>query len=292
MTKQKDENNLSNPITLAPFDTPEGEMERAFLTETRSPGNPKYDPKIDLEAMRDMRQVIENRLKAPESYAAKDRKDQIDILKAPGQFPEFKHYPASIPSYVQIDVSRANNATDPQHTAYREHVQHAITAATEDVTTPRASLPEATGWVRNPGIGKAKPPGANFYPLGDVGGNSFFGTKPASSAVELARHHAAQARAQARAKPVPAHMKVPHLLIQMHRAGHGVSPAFRPPAAGHAASGGDHAGANASVRMQVCERKFRAATAGPCTCGKPFIVAAPCRRYRRSCLRAGRAAGR
>ena len=204
-------------------------MERAFLAETRSPTASGYDAQVDLQAMRDMRQVIESRLKAPSEYMAKGATDAIGIFTAPGQFPELASYPNGIPAYVDEMVNYANDPANHQQAVFWQHVQNAITAAAESVATPVASLPEATAWMTTPPPGSPAPsPGPNFYSLGDVGGNTFFGTraidhktikkhntpKGSNIAVSALRSHKAEAHAAAAQKPMSPHDRLHHLLMK------------------------------------------------------------------------------
>jgi len=53
MSDQNDKQPSEPPLTLAPPDTAVGAMERAFLTETRSPGDPKYNPSAESPLDRD-----------------------------------------------------------------------------------------------------------------------------------------------------------------------------------------------------------------------------------------------
>lgn len=218
-------------LALAPISTPQGAMERAFLAEARSPADPRYDPQVDLQAMRDMRQVVENRLKTPSEYMARGATNAIGIFKAPNQFPELKDYPNGIPGDVDDMVNFANDPRNSHQAIYWQHVQNAITAATESVATPVASLPEATAWKQTPPPGSPPPSlGPNFYRLGDVGGNTFFGTrfvdykadtghstssKASNAAVSALRRHAAEARADAATRPVSAHMKLHDMLMKL-----------------------------------------------------------------------------
>jgi hypothetical protein len=140
-------------LSLADINTPVGAMERAFLAEARSPDDPEYNPQVNLEAMRDMRQVVENRLKAPSEYMARGATDAIGIFKAPDQFPELTTYPKGIPDDVDDAIFIANDPHDHRQAAYWQHVQNAITAATENVATPIASLPEAIAWKKTPRTG-------------------------------------------------------------------------------------------------------------------------------------------
>lgn len=228
-------------ISLAPANTAQGAMERAFLAETLSPAyHGSYKSALDLPAMRNMRQVIENRLKNAAEYEARGAKNEIFILTAPSQFPEFRNYPV-LPRDTENDITgilqAANNPASPDHAANLQHVLNAIHAATESVNPSAANFPNATAWKRTPQVGEASL-GPHFKSLGDVGGNTFFSTvtQPTEATpvdnsasdidplagrtpLEKLRHHAAQARAAAAAaaKPMPAYRKLHEAIMKMNR---------------------------------------------------------------------------
>lgn len=146
-------------ISLDPENTPLGAMERVFLAETFEPSNTKYDRSTDLEHMRDMRQAIENRLKDPAEYDACGAKNEIDIVKMGHQIQGFSNYP-KLDEKIEKDIETALEAAD------------AKTAASESIAHPVAGYPNATAWVTQ----DYPCPGAEFYVLGSLGHNIFYGT--------------------------------------------------------------------------------------------------------------------
>lgn len=88
-----------------------------------------------------MRQVLENRLKDPSQYNARGATNETQIITAHGQFQGFGNCPKGIPHYADDDVKAANNPTHALRAEYYQHVQNAITAATESITPTVAGLP-------------------------------------------------------------------------------------------------------------------------------------------------------
>jgi hypothetical protein len=199
-------------------------MERLFLAEVHSPAyDEDYNAETALEEMRDMRQVVENRLKNPSEYDAKGAKNEIDIIKGRYQSAGFGNYPKIDPGKeknINEIIKAANNHHDPEQAAYVKFVQNAIRAATESITHQVAGYPDATAWVTK----GSKSPGSNFYLLGTVGGNTFYGTLPQTpkeaksqqkadnlegkSTLEKMRYYKAQALADAAKKPESLHQKI------------------------------------------------------------------------------------
>jgi len=161
-------------IDLHPLSTPAGLMERLFLHETRSPAyGARYDRDESLKAMRLMRQVVANRLKHPRLWGAPGAKDEIGIITIKSQFGQFGLYPNLPPpfmAHVDAMVASANDASSSLHAANLQHVQDAVTAATE--ADPPADLVAlaAVSW-RTEGHGS---PGGNFRAVVTVQGNTFY----------------------------------------------------------------------------------------------------------------------
>jgi hypothetical protein len=84
---------IQAPIALDPEATDTGAMERLFLLEATTPGMPGYIAAENLQAMRLMRQTIENRLKSPAEYGARGATSETDIVDLGGQFAGFGGYP-------------------------------------------------------------------------------------------------------------------------------------------------------------------------------------------------------
>ena len=165
-------------VQLAPENTNEGAMERLMLLETYSPARVgSYNRNDSLRAMRLMRQVIENRLRAPARYSAAGAQDETDIITLGNQFANFGDYP-DLPASIKtnlVDILRiANAAKDARQPAYAQFVQDAITAATERVPAVGPVDTTATGWRTT----LHHSPGNNFRIITTLQGNTFFATVP------------------------------------------------------------------------------------------------------------------
>ena len=168
-------------IALDPETTNAGAMERVMLLETYTPAKTgSYVRDESLKAMRLMRQVIENRLKAPARYGARDAEDETDIIKLGNQFANFGDYPdlpAALKNNLQDTLRLANAPNDPRQGVYAQFVQDAITAATEAMSPLSAVDHAATGWR----TAMRHSPGANFRIIATLQGNTFFSTSPVPS---------------------------------------------------------------------------------------------------------------
>lgn len=79
---------------LDPANTNAGAMERLFLLETATPAYTHIYKRDDsLLAMRLMRQVIENRLRAPGRWGAPGAADETGVIAVGNQFAGFGGYP-------------------------------------------------------------------------------------------------------------------------------------------------------------------------------------------------------
>ena len=165
-------------VQLAPEATDAGAMERLMLLETYSPGRVGfYDRDDSLRAMRLMRQVIANRLRAPSRYSAAGATSDTDIVKLGNQFAGFEDYP-DLPASLKgnlVEILRVANAqADRRSPAYSRFVQDAITAATE-ASPPLGHVDTtATGWR----TALHHSPGKNFRIIATLQGNTFFATVP------------------------------------------------------------------------------------------------------------------
>ena len=155
---------------------PAGAMERLFMLETKSPAYVSaYDETDSLRAMRYMRQVIENRLRASAQWGALNAKDEIDIIAIGNQFEGFGDYPVlpAAKEAILSDILKiANSASDARSPRYAQFVQNAVTAATE-VTPGSALIPNLVAWRSGP-----KSPGPRFRIAAFVQGNTFYTVDP------------------------------------------------------------------------------------------------------------------
>ena len=165
-------------VQLDPEMTNAGAMERLMILETYTPARRGlYNREDSLKAMRLMRQVIENRLKAPSHYSAKGAANETDIIKLGNQFANFGDYP-DLPSRLKLNLITAlriaNSPGDPSNAAYVQFIEDAITAATEITSPLDARYVNATAWRTI----NQHSPGANFSILATLQGNTFFSTHP------------------------------------------------------------------------------------------------------------------
>ena len=163
-------------MKLDPPNSPAGAMERLFILETKTPAYAHvYNEPDSLKAMRYMRQVIENRLKASAQWGARDAKDETDIIAIGNQFEGFGDYPVLPASKEAIlaDVLRiANSSADARSSTYTQFVQDAITAATE-VTPGSVLIPNLVAWRSGP-----HSPRPRFKVAATVQGNTFYTVDP------------------------------------------------------------------------------------------------------------------
>ena len=167
----------SAPVLLDPATTDIGAMERLFIVETRSPAVPGFIAVQNLAAMRMMRQVIVNRLKAPGHYQAPGARTPTDIIEMGNQFAGFGGYPdldATMLHNIDEAVRIAANPRHPQQAEFARYVRDAITAATEPVMPLKAEHADVTAW-RTAG---ASAPGKGFVKLETLSGNTFYATSP------------------------------------------------------------------------------------------------------------------
>jgi hypothetical protein len=149
------------------------------MAEALSPADPRYQEKTNLEAMRDMIQVINNRIEEPTLYGAKPGANVFDILEAPGQFREFLDYPSNFPAgKIETEVGLANSQDDPREPAYHKFVEDVIKAATERPIARPGVLTTATGWLRAHADGSVPHMQGDFVPLRQVGANYFSPQSP------------------------------------------------------------------------------------------------------------------
>ena len=163
-------------------------MERLFLLETMTPVRSGYNRVDSLQAMRIMRQTIENRLRAPAQYGAAGATTETEIIAVGNQFAGFGAYPtldADLASLLQTILEIAANKADPRQARFAQFVADAVTAATE-TTAPGALYADATAW-RTQGRGS---PGGRFRLLVTLQGNEFYATNPVPPLPRHQRHKA------------------------------------------------------------------------------------------------------
>ncbi len=174
-------------IALDPQSTPAGLMERLFLHETMSPAYAAYDRDDSLKAMRLMRQVLENRLLNARYWGAPGATSVIDIITIRSQFGAFGDYPdipARFMSPVYAMVHLANTPSDQRSAANAQHVQDAITAATEANPPADVKIANLVAW-RTAGHSS---PGARFVAAVTIQGNTFYTAEPIPHPAPHAHH--------------------------------------------------------------------------------------------------------
>jgi RNA polymerase sigma factor (sigma-70 family) len=179
-----------NYVSLPDISTDKGVLCRQLLAKRNNPGNPRYDEKEVLKAMKAMKAAIDNRLHYSDTmfFTAAGAKSWFDIITAPEQFQGFskgKEGQLVISSDIQkiIDEVIAKANSGPQN-AYSRFVQNAIDVANNDVDDPFKNLTMignvevyggTYGWLTD---GKGEP-GDGFVRIPDeqgglIAGNRFF----------------------------------------------------------------------------------------------------------------------
>ena len=179
-----------NNVTLPDISTDNGALCRQLLAKRNNPGNPRYDEKEVLKAMKAMKAAIDNRLHYSDTrfFTAAGAKSWFDIITAPGQFQGFskgKEGQLVISSDMQKiidDVIAKANSGPPN--AYTRFVEDAINVTNNDVDDPFKNLTMignvevyggTYGWLTD---GKGEP-GDGFVRIPDeqgglIAGNRFF----------------------------------------------------------------------------------------------------------------------
>ncbi len=121
---------VESSVPLPAASTDAGLLVRLFLAETPSPDEMNYTSEQAKTAMSWMRVVVENRLNNPSNvWASAGAKTLADVIKAPGQFEGFSHYPAlpaNITKNINEAVEIANNGDDPRRARYKMFVDAAL----------------------------------------------------------------------------------------------------------------------------------------------------------------------
>jgi RNA polymerase sigma factor (sigma-70 family) len=179
-----------NNVTVPDISTDKGVLCRQLLAKRNNPGDPRYDEKEVLKAMKAMKAAIDNRLHYSDTrfFTAPQAKSWFDIITAPEQFQGFskgKDGQLVISSDIQkiIDEVMAKANSGPPN-AYTRFVENAINVANNDVDDPFKNLTMVGnvevyggtyGWLTD---GKGEP-GDGFVRIPDeqgglIAGNRFF----------------------------------------------------------------------------------------------------------------------
>lgn len=166
-------------VTLPEKATEEGAVARLLLAEARDPSSAYYAADDTLKSMQWMKLILQNRLQHdPAQFMARHAKSLIDIIKAPGQFAGFQHYPAyssDLQHRLQSFVDIANSTSDHRALTYTTFARNALSVAKAPaVTDPSvADTAGSSGLIawRTAGSGS---PGPRFVKYKDLAGNSFY----------------------------------------------------------------------------------------------------------------------
>lgn len=163
------------PISLPASATREGLWVRLFLSETRNPINRLYDSDETRTAMGWMRRIVVNRLaNNPAQFGASGAKTVFDIVKAPGQFAGFEHYPqvsADVHNRIHEILRIANDDGDQRQAAMAAYLRMALQIANAPDAVADPSDDGLYGW-RTLGSGS---PGPRFKAYNSPkSGNQFY----------------------------------------------------------------------------------------------------------------------
>jgi len=165
-------------IELPPRNTTAGLVARLLLAEVMSPSGTKYNLTDATTCMERMVLVLNNRLKNPGQFGATGATTVDEIIKAPGQFAGFDHFPnhyAPLIPRIQGVVDNANNNNLPSQSDFQNHLNEAIRIANAHATPiTDPSSTELIGW-RTSGHGS---PGPSFVAFSvQLLGTQFFQRK-------------------------------------------------------------------------------------------------------------------
>jgi hypothetical protein len=159
-------------ITLPPKNDDDGAEARILLAECRGPSFSGYTLADATTCMQLMDLVIFNRLDNPARFGAKGATTVGDIIRAPGQFAGFEHYPDynhSIVNRIQAMINIANSAKDKRHQDFADFINTAINIAqTAGIQDPSPGI--LASW-RTAG---SSSPGSGFSKHTTILGNDFY----------------------------------------------------------------------------------------------------------------------
>ena len=155
-------------------------MERMFLLETADPTRPDYNQADSLKAMRWMKQVVDNRLAAPQKSRFGEPANattETDIISVGNQFAGFGDYPtlsAAFKGKLALVLHLATATNDPRNADYAGFVSNAILAATEVQPPSEARVPSLAAWRTK----TTRSPGGDFRLYQTLQGNTFYTASP------------------------------------------------------------------------------------------------------------------
>ena len=165
---------MADKNQLAPRPTVVGAETRLLMAECKRPSLPSYTLPGAKRCMQLMDLILRNRLaNNPGQFMAPEAKDIIDIMKAPGQFKGFEHYPhysGEIAQMLQSMIDIANNPHDSRHSSFADFINTAIDVAKSSAVVADPPGGIAVAWK----TAGAPSPGGNFLRFETVGGNDFY----------------------------------------------------------------------------------------------------------------------
>lgn len=166
--------NVLPKLVLPPPGTDAGLLARLFLAETLGPlASSSYNLADTKLAMRLMHVVVSNRLKTPSAiWGSAGAKSLPDVIRAPGQFAGFEHYPTiwtGVQYVIEQAVVLANEGSHPRLSDLRNFVS----AALDEAAQRNPMDPSSSGlyWWRTGGSGA---PAKTAHVYKTVSNNTFY----------------------------------------------------------------------------------------------------------------------
>jgi hypothetical protein len=162
-------------LELADAGTEAGILTRMLVVENANPDSDKFSSLDEaLKCMQWMVHVMRNRLRLGAThFAARGATSLTDLIKAPNQVEGFESYPiiADRPALLlNKTMNIANDGTHAKNAAFRTYVENAIAVASGKHFGNDPSAGEMYAWRTLP----SKPPGPNFEPFQQLGGQQFY----------------------------------------------------------------------------------------------------------------------
>jgi hypothetical protein len=159
-------------IKLPPKNDDDGAEVRVLLAECRGPSFSAYTLDDATTSMQLMDRVLWNRIDDPTKFGAKGAKSVGDIIRAPGQFAGFEHYPNydhSIVNRIQAMINIANSAKDKRSPDFAGFINAAI-----DVTNNPSVQDPSPGTLAFWRTAGSDSPGSRFKKHTTILGNDFY----------------------------------------------------------------------------------------------------------------------
>lgn len=155
--------------------TEAGILARMLVVENANPDSDKFSSLDEaLQCMQWMLHVMRNRLRLGAThFAARGATSLTELIKAPNQVDGFERYPiiADRPALLlNKTMNIANDGTHAKNAAFRTYVESAIAVARGKHVGNDPSPSGMYAWRTLP----SKPPGPNFEPFQQLGGQQFY----------------------------------------------------------------------------------------------------------------------